>query len=53
MDLHLLMRMHYIFTQDETVNADEPVGRLDKRGVEMYDPLATTRAAVGNNDALE
>jgi hypothetical protein len=35
------------FTQEDTLKADEPVGRLDKRGVETYDPLATTRAALG------
>jgi len=41
------------FTQEETVNAEEPVGRLDKRGVETYEPLATTRAAFGKELALE
>jgi hypothetical protein len=41
------------FTQEDTLKADEPVGRLDRRGVEMYDPLATTRAAFGNDDVLE
>ena len=35
------------FTQEETVNDNEPVGRLDKTGVDTYEPLATTRAAFG------
>jgi hypothetical protein len=35
------------FTQEETLKADEPVGRLDKRGVETYEPLATIKAALG------
>jgi hypothetical protein len=35
------------FTQEETLKAEEPVGRLDKRGEETYEPLATTRAALG------
>jgi hypothetical protein len=34
-------------TQDVTVNAEEPVGRLDMRGVDIYDPLATTSAVLG------
>jgi len=34
-------------TQEETLKAEVPVGRLDKRGEEMYEPLATTRAAFG------
>jgi len=41
------------FTQDETVNAEEPVGKLDKRGLETYEPLATTRAAFGKEVELE
>jgi hypothetical protein len=41
------------FTHDETVKAEEPVGRLDKRGVDTYEPLATTRAAFGKDEALE
>ena len=35
------------FTQEETLKAEEPVGRLDKRGVDKYDGLTTTRAALG------
>jgi len=35
------------FTQEETLKAEDPVGRLDKRGVEIYEPLATIRAALG------
>ena len=35
------------FTQEETLKAEEPVGRLDKRGEETYEPLATIRAAFG------
>jgi hypothetical protein len=41
------------FTQDETVKGDEPVGRLDNRGVERYDPLETTNAAVGKEVEFE
>jgi len=35
------------FTQEETVKGEEPVGRLDKTGVDTYEPLATTRASFG------
>jgi len=35
------------FTQEETVNEDEPVGRLDKTGVDTYEPLERVRAAFG------
>ena len=35
------------FTHEDTLKADEPVGRLDKRGVETYEPLATIKAALG------
>jgi len=35
------------FTQDETVNDNELVGRLDKTGVDTYEPLARVRAALG------
>ena len=35
------------FTQDDTVKAEELVGRLDKRGVETYEPRERVRAALG------
>ena len=35
------------FTQEDTLKAEEPVGRLDKRGEETYEPLATIKAALG------
>jgi hypothetical protein len=35
------------YTPEETVKGEEPVGRLDKAGVDTYEPLATTRAAFG------
>jgi hypothetical protein len=41
------------FTQEETLKAEDPLGRLDKRGEETYEPLATTRAAFGKELALE
>ena len=41
------------FTQEETVKGDEPVGRVDKSGVEIYDPLEIVRAVFGNEEELE
>jgi hypothetical protein len=35
------------FTQDETVKAEEPVGRLDKTGVDKYVPFEIIKAAFG------
>ena len=35
------------FTQEETLKAEDPLGKLDKRGEETYEPLATIRAALG------
>jgi len=35
------------FTQEETLKAEDPLGKLDKRGVEIYEPLAIIRAALG------
>ena len=40
-------------TQEETVKGDEPVGRLDKSGVDKYDPLEIVRAVFGNEEELE
>jgi hypothetical protein len=34
-------------TQDETVNAEEPIGREGKRGADTYDPRETTSAELG------
>jgi hypothetical protein len=41
------------FTQEETVKAEEPVGRVDNKEFDTYDPLATTRAALGKEVELE
>ena len=38
------------FTQDETLNGDEPVGKDDNIDVDKYDPLEKTRAVLGNDD---
>jgi hypothetical protein len=38
------------FTQDETLNGDEPVGSVDNIDVDKYDPLEKTRAVLGNDD---
>jgi hypothetical protein len=35
------------WTQDETVNAEEPIGREGKRGADTYDPRETTSAELG------
>jgi hypothetical protein len=40
------------FTQEETVNGDEPVGRLGKRGVDMYDPREKVRDTLGYEEEL-
>jgi hypothetical protein len=40
------------FTQEETVNGDEPVGRLRKRGVDMYDPREKVRDTLGYEEEV-
>ena len=35
------------FTQEETLKAEDPLGRLDNKGEETYEPLAIIRAALG------
>jgi hypothetical protein len=41
------------FTQDETVNEEELVGRLDSKGADTYEPLETVRPSLGNKDMVE
>jgi hypothetical protein len=36
------------FTQDDTLNGEEPVGSVDSIDVDKYDPLEKTRAVLGN-----
>ena len=40
------------FTQEETVKGEEPVGRLDKAGVDTYEPLEKTKAELGYDEPL-
>jgi hypothetical protein len=38
------------FTQDETLNGDEPIGNEDNIEVDKYDPLEKTRPLLGKVD---
>jgi hypothetical protein len=40
------------FTQEETVKGEEPVGRLEKAGVDTYEPLEKTKAELGYDEPL-